>query len=116
MELKTLYDTWERFKGLLRRCSHHGLPTWLQVQMFYDGLNHATRQMINPIVGGILNNKTLEVTQELFKEMAMNSYKWHSSKAKPNSPTYMFFVNAIIALAIQVETLSKKIEGLLVIK
>ncbi|MBN8152395.1 retrotransposon gag domain-containing protein, partial [Vibrio vulnificus] len=27
-----LCDTWERFKELLRRCPHHGLPTWLQVQ------------------------------------------------------------------------------------
>ena len=43
IELESLYDTWERFKELLRRCLHHGLPTWLQVQTFYNGLNHGTR-------------------------------------------------------------------------
>ena len=61
MESKTLYDTWERFKDLLRRCPYHGFLTWLQVQTFYNGLNHATTQMIDTAVGGTLNNKTLEV-------------------------------------------------------
>ena len=31
MESETLYDAWERFKELLRKCPHHGLPIWLQV-------------------------------------------------------------------------------------
>ncbi|KAK5842209.1 hypothetical protein PVK06_004539 [Gossypium arboreum] len=26
MDLETLYDAWERYKDLLRRCPHHGLP------------------------------------------------------------------------------------------
>ncbi|KAK5777555.1 hypothetical protein PVK06_045522 [Gossypium arboreum] len=29
MDLETLYDAWERYKNLLRRCPHHGLPLWL---------------------------------------------------------------------------------------
>ena len=58
MELETLYDTWEKFKDLMKICPHHGLPTWLQVQTFYNGLNHATKQMINAVVGGTLNNRT----------------------------------------------------------
>ena len=29
MDLETLYDAWERYKDLLRRCPHHGLPLWL---------------------------------------------------------------------------------------
>ncbi|KAK5845483.1 hypothetical protein PVK06_001673 [Gossypium arboreum] len=31
MDLETLYDAWERYKGLLRRCPHHWLALWLQV-------------------------------------------------------------------------------------
>ena len=45
--------TWKRFKDLLRRCPHQGLPTWLQVQTFYNGLNHVTEQMIDVAVRGI---------------------------------------------------------------
>ena len=28
---ETLYEAWERYKELLRRCPHHGIPDWLQV-------------------------------------------------------------------------------------
>ena len=35
---ESLYEAWERFKDLLRKCLHHGLPLWMQVQMFYNGL------------------------------------------------------------------------------
>ncbi|CAL9001073.1 unnamed protein product [Prunus brigantina] len=31
-------ECWERFKGLLLQCPHHGLPLYLQMQIFYDGL------------------------------------------------------------------------------
>ncbi|KAK5839325.1 hypothetical protein PVK06_008102 [Gossypium arboreum] len=43
MDLETLYDAWERYKDLLRRCPHHGLLLWLQVQTFYNGLNPSNR-------------------------------------------------------------------------
>ena len=28
-EMESLYEAWERFKELLRRCPHHALPIWL---------------------------------------------------------------------------------------
>lgn len=44
---------------LVKKCPHHGFPMWLQVQTFYNGLNPATRQIIDVIVGVTLNSKTL---------------------------------------------------------
>ena len=41
---ESLYKTWERFKGLLRECPHHGLAIWQQVSTFYIGLLPHTRQ------------------------------------------------------------------------
>ena len=73
--LETLYDSWQRFKDLLKRFPHHGLLIWLQMQRFYNGLNSIIRQMIDAAVGGTLNTKTSEATQELFQEIAMNSYQ-----------------------------------------
>ena len=63
--------------------------------------------MIDTAMEGTLNTKISEVamelfkemTTELFKEMAMNSYQWHISRAKPSKPTYMYDVDAVIALA-----------------
>ena len=72
--------------------------------------------MIDVVVGGTLNHKTLEAAQELFEEMAMNSYQWCPFQAKPSKLAHVYDVKAIIALAIQVEALSRKIDGLLVIQ
>ena len=48
--------------------------------------------------------------------MAMNDYQWYTSQAKPSKPTHVYDIDAIIALPIQVKTLSRKIDGLPVIQ
>ena len=70
-------------QGFVEKVLHHGLPTWLQVQPFYNGLDQITRQMIDIVIRGTLNIETPEATMELFEEIAMNNYQWHSSGAKP---------------------------------
>ncbi|XP_027357501.1 uncharacterized protein LOC113866902 [Abrus precatorius] len=112
LELETLYDTWERFKELLRKCPHHGILDWLQVQTFYNKLNPAIRQMIDAAAGGTLNSKTLRVAQELFEEMAMNSYQWSFTRSKPAKSAGIYSLDAVTSLAMQVEALRKKIDGL----
>ena len=49
---------------------------------------------------------------ELYEEMTMNNYQWHNFRAKSNKLAYVYNVNAIIALFVQVKTLSKKIDRL----
>ncbi|XP_027351012.1 uncharacterized protein LOC113862053 [Abrus precatorius] len=88
------------------------IPDWLQVQTFYNGLNPATRQMIDAAAGGTLNSKTPRATQELFEEMAMNNYQWSSTRSKPAKSTGIYSLDAVTSLAMQVETLGKKINGL----
>ena len=72
--------------------------------------------MINAMIGGTLNTKTMEAAMELFEEMTMNSYQWHSSKAKSSKIARVYDVDVVTALVVQVETLSKKIDGLAVTK
>nr|XP_027124403.1 uncharacterized protein LOC113741122 [Coffea arabica] len=54
MEGESLYETWERFRDLLRKCPHHGLPEWLIIQTFYNGLSFSTKTMIDAAAGGAL--------------------------------------------------------------
>ncbi|XP_027368323.1 uncharacterized protein LOC113874285 [Abrus precatorius] len=112
LETETLYDTWERFKELLRKCPHHGILDWLQVQTFYNGLNPGTRQIIDAAARGTLNSKTPRAAQELFEEMAMNSYQWSSTRSKPIKSAGIYSLGAVTSLAMQVEALGKKIDGL----
>ncbi|KAG8488609.1 hypothetical protein CXB51_016603 [Gossypium anomalum] len=113
MDLETLYDAWERFKELLRRCPHHGLPLWLQVQTFYNGVNPSTRQMIDAAAGGTINNKTLEEAFEFIEEMSLNNYQWQVMRTKPMKIAGIYNVDSVAMLKNQLELLNKKIDGLL---
>ncbi|KAK5811269.1 hypothetical protein PVK06_026596 [Gossypium arboreum] len=113
MDLETLYDAWERYNDLLRRCPHHGLPFWLQVQTFRNGLNPSTRQMIDVATGGTINNKTPEEAYESIEEMSLNNYQWQVMRTKSIKAADIFNVYSVAMLSNQVELLNRKIDGLL---
>ncbi|KAK5833702.1 hypothetical protein PVK06_017556 [Gossypium arboreum] len=113
MDLETLYDAWERYKDLLRRCPHHGLPLWLQVQTFHNGLNPSTRQMVDTAAGQTINNKTPEDAYEFIEEMSLNNYQWQVMRTKPTKTVGVYNVDSVTMLSNQVNLLNKKIDGLL---
>jgi len=56
-ESESIYEAWESYKGLIRKVSHHGLPTWLEIQFFYNGLTPNTKMVIDAVAGGALMGK-----------------------------------------------------------
>ena len=72
--------------------------------------------MIDTTTGGTLNANMPEGSMELFEEMAMNNYQWYNSKAKPSKTMHAYDVDTVTTLAVQVENLNKKIDGLMVTK
>ncbi|KAK5811958.1 hypothetical protein PVK06_027350 [Gossypium arboreum] len=113
MDLETLYDAQERYKDLLRRCPHHGLPLWLQVQAFHNGLNPSTRQMVDVAAGGTINNKTPDDAYEFIEDMSLNNYQWQVMRTKPTKTAGVYNVDSVTMLSNQVELLNKKIDGFL---
>ena len=71
---ESLYEAWERYKDLLRKCLHHGLPLWMQVQTFYNGLLPNTQTMVDAASGGAFFNKTPEDGYELIEVMVSNNF------------------------------------------
>nr|GEY25323.1 zinc finger, CCHC-type [Tanacetum cinerariifolium] len=57
---KSLFKAWTRFKDLLQNVPHHGIGLWLQVQIFYDYVNPATRRTIDHLAGGKLRDENNE--------------------------------------------------------
>nr|GEV35542.1 hypothetical protein [Tanacetum cinerariifolium] len=53
---KSLSEAWTHFKDLLQKVPHHGIDLWLQVQIFYDHVNPATRRTIDHSVDGLVSN------------------------------------------------------------
>ena len=97
-DMETLYEAWERFKDLLRRCPHHGLPKWLVVQTFYNGLNNHTRINIDAAAGGSLMGKSLDEAYDLLEEMANNNYQWPNERNMTRRPAEVHEIDAITAL------------------
>ena len=67
-EGKSLYETWERFWELQRRCPHHGLPHWFIVQTFYNGLNFTIKTHVDAVAKGALMGKLAVQTHELIEK------------------------------------------------
>jgi len=112
MDNESLYEAWERFKEFLRRCPHHGLPVWMQVQTFYNGSSANLRSMIDAAAGGTLNNKTPEEAYNLLEEMASNNYQWPIERLSMRKVSGVHEVDAFAVIAAQFEALNKKLESM----
>ena len=47
MEDESLYNAWERFKQLIRRCPMHGIEQMTQMDIFYDAMNYSSKGIVN---------------------------------------------------------------------
>ncbi|KAM6601047.1 hypothetical protein CsatA_020656 [Cannabis sativa] len=91
---ESLYEAWERFKDLLRKCPNHGIEKWLQVHNFYNGLMNETRTLIDAAAGGAFMRKSANEAFDLLEEMAMTNQQWSTERgpskkvaAQENSPS-----------------------------
>ena len=60
---------------MLRRCPHHGLPEWFQLQNFNNRLGGSTKTLIDAAAGRSLIGKTHEEACDLLEEMTFNAYQ-----------------------------------------
>ncbi|XP_039116475.1 uncharacterized protein LOC120251891 [Dioscorea cayenensis subsp. rotundata] len=106
---ETLFEAHKRFKDLLRKCPHHGFSSWMRIQMLCNGLNYATRQLIDAAAGGSLSNKTPEDAEMLIENMASNECHW-STRQKPPKAAGIYEIDDNTALAAKVEALTKRFD------
>ncbi|XP_062114167.1 uncharacterized protein LOC133825205 [Humulus lupulus] len=112
MEFEKLYEAWDRFKEMLRKCHQHDIEDCFQVQLFYNGLNGPTRSHIDATSGRTILSKTLEEALILFEDMAMNSCQWQSERSTVKKVVGAFEVYQITSLMVQMSSLTNQIKGL----
>ena len=110
-ESESLYDSWERFKDLLRKCPHHGLPEWLPIQTFYNGLAGSTRSSIDAASGGAFMAKHHTAGYELVETMAANNYQWPNDRQAPRKVAGVYEVDSFTSLAAQVAALTRRLDN-----
>ena len=108
---ETLYESWGRFKELLRRCPQHGLPGWMQVQTFYIGLTPPTRNLLNAAAGGAFMNQTEEAAFKLLEDMSLNNEGGGAERAILRRQAPSQNDEAIRALTEQVAMLTRQLQG-----
>ncbi|GKC62110.1 MAK10-like protein [Tanacetum coccineum] len=72
---ESLSEAWTRFKDLLQKVPHHGIDLWLQVQIFYDHVNPATRRTINQSASGKLHDRNVKESRALLEVLALYDNK-----------------------------------------
>ncbi|KAL0438926.1 UNVERIFIED_CONTAM: hypothetical protein Slati_2375600 [Sesamum latifolium] len=81
LDRESLYDAWERFKSMLRKCPHHELPVWRQVQTFYNGVTLANGATIDAAAGGTIMKKLPSEAFNIIDEIATNLYSYGQERA-----------------------------------
>ncbi|KAI3760410.1 hypothetical protein L1987_50805 [Smallanthus sonchifolius] len=106
---ESLYEVWERFKDMPRKCPHHGLEVWLQVSSFYNGLHNQARKTLDATAGGIFGNKRPHEAYNLTEEIAMNSYQWYNPQTSKGIRKGVHAIDAVTSLSAQVDALTTRL-------
>ncbi|KAL0404316.1 UNVERIFIED_CONTAM: Retrovirus-related Pol polyprotein from transposon.6 [Sesamum radiatum] len=73
---ESLFEYWDRFNDLIKRCPHHQIPDHLLIQYFYEGLSAMDRKLIDAASGGALFNKTPTEARNLISIIASNTQQF----------------------------------------
>ncbi|XP_074306500.1 uncharacterized protein LOC141641750 [Silene latifolia] len=82
-DAETLYEAWERYKGLQRLCPHHGIGDDELVNNFYEGLNNEMKMNLDSgSEKGALDKIDHKTAKELFEEMTSRTFHWNNERHK----------------------------------
>ncbi|XP_063946058.1 uncharacterized protein LOC135151506 [Daucus carota subsp. sativus] len=109
---ETLCEAWERYKEMLRKCPHHGMPDWMAINCFYNGLGPQSRPMLDAASGGALLTKSYEEAYELIEMMAANEYQNPTQRLHQGKAAGILDVDATTALTAQIKALTMKMDSL----
>ncbi|KAK8947387.1 hypothetical protein KSP39_PZI006995 [Platanthera zijinensis] len=112
---ESLYEAWERFKELLRKCPHHGLHQHQQVSTFYNGLQTATMILVDGAAGGSLMKKYPEDAYAILEDLTSNNYQAYERQGSGN-PVGVHQVDQFTHLAAQMTSqfnlINKRLDSL----
>ncbi|KAJ9547052.1 hypothetical protein OSB04_019595 [Centaurea solstitialis] len=109
---ESVSDTWERYKDLLRKCPHHGIPHCIQLETFYNALSNTDKGMIDATAGGSFTNLTYNNAHALLDKIANNSSEWSDPRKVPRkSVSSTQDLDAIASLNAQIVALTNLVKN-----
>ncbi|XP_070004686.1 uncharacterized protein [Nicotiana sylvestris] len=111
-ETKTVFEAWERFKEIVRKCQHSGIELWMQLQDFWDGFTPASHRILSNAAGGPLMKKTPEEIVIIPDELSEDANQWSSEISERRRSTVVQKVDANISVQVQLDAMAKEIRKL----
>ena len=84
-EEERLFNAWERFKRLLKRCPMHGIDLTTQMDIFYHVMNYASKGIIDASCCGAFKRISVEEARQLIEDLAKYNYKAQSEASGSSS-------------------------------
>ncbi|XP_017410999.2 uncharacterized protein LOC108323145 [Vigna angularis] len=109
---ESLSQTWERFKGLLRKTPIHGFDIPTQLNLFLGGLKSHTKLMLDASAGGNIRWKTPDEAQEIIENMASSDNDVQSERVQMQKKG-MFELQSQDALLAQNKIMTQQLESLM---
>ena len=73
-EYESLYNAWERYKKLLKRCPMHGIDLITQMDIFYHAINYTSKGIIDAACCGAFK-RSAEKANHLIEDLAKRNYR-----------------------------------------
>ena len=84
-EDESLFNAWERFKRLLKRCLMHGVDLTTQMDIFHHDINYASKGIIDASYCGAFKRRSAEDARQLIEGLAKCNYKAPSEASGSNN-------------------------------
>ena len=72
-EDESLYNAWERYKKLLKRCPMHGIYQITKMDIFYHAMNYTSKWIIDAVCCGAFKRKSAEEANQLIEDLAKSN-------------------------------------------
>ena len=75
LPMESVFDAWERFKSLLRKCPDHNILLLDQILTFYNGITPNDRDKLMLEAGRNFMRKTPQEAYDLIENMTLHHYQ-----------------------------------------
>ena len=84
-EKESLYNAWERFKRMLKRCLMHGIDLPTQMDIFYHAMNYTFKGIIDASYCGACKIRSTEEARQVIEDLVKCNYKAPSEASGSSS-------------------------------
>ena len=74
-EDESLYNSWERYERLLKRCPMHGIEITTQMDIFFHSMNYTSKGIIDAACCGAFKRKSVEEVRQLIEDLEKSNYR-----------------------------------------